>query len=40
MTGTAFIRASALAGTVSLETAIPAEGANRLPGPLVEVRRA
>ena len=39
-TGTAFIRASALEGTVSLETAIPDDAANLLTGPLVEVRRA
>ncbi len=40
VSGVAFIRASALEGTVSLETAMPADGANRLQGPLVEVRRA
>ncbi len=38
--GTAHIRADALEGTVSLETAIPQDGANHLHGPLVEVRRA
>ena len=40
VSGTAFIRASALEGTVSLETAIPDDAANLLTGPLVEVRRA
>jgi anaerobic selenocysteine-containing dehydrogenase len=40
ISGVAFIRAGALEGTVSLETAIPADDANGLQGPLVEVRRA
>ena len=40
VSGVAHIRAGALEGTVSLETAIPQDGANQLDGPLVEVRRA
>ena len=40
VSGVAYIRAGALEGTVSLETAIPQDGANHLDGPLVEVRRA
>ncbi len=40
VSGVAHIRAGALEGTVSLETAIPQDGANHLDGPLVEVRRA
>jgi NADH-quinone oxidoreductase subunit G len=40
VSGVAHIRTDALEGTVSLETAIPQDGANHLDGPLVEVRRA
>ena len=40
VSGVAYIRHGALEGTVTLETAIPQDGANHLDGPLVEVRRA